>query len=395
MPKEVGENDRFIFYYSGHGTQRELFNGPRGYLPMIDSSKDDWSTMINMVDIEQWSNNIGQSRHSLFVLDSCFSGLAGVESKGSELSNVYLDDLLKPGHFLITAGSQGQESYASLKQWGGSLFTDAFLKGIGGAADSGSKEFPADGIITVTKLYDYIRNRVSKERDRIRQIDQTPLLSDLTPKSLGEIFFFANLGELHPKFSNGSGEIMPVESKGPKPSRVESAAAKVDQLYRGGLTDFPEWQFGKTLKELSTFTWEQLPKAPEFSRSDIRYMTVNIRAAGPSLKDYGCISPTSYFVFFFEPGKRKLFRISIRFFDEGACPRHDLWLSHFANSIGAPIQSLDSMRFFQVMGHDIELLGVSTSVGPEPHTIIDIVSTEFSSVMTGLEWLTWLTPKTP
>ncbi len=222
VPKQVGENDRFIFYYSGHGSQRKLFNGVRGYLPMINSSQDGWSTMISMDEIDQWSKNIDQTRHSLFVLDSCFSGLAGVESKGTGLSNVYLDDLLKPGHFLITAGSQGQESWASLKQWGGSLFTDAFLNGIAGAADSGSQEFPADGVITVTKLYDYIRNRVSKEREHNPRIDQTPLLSDLTPKSEGEFFFFATSGQVHPKVFEGSGKTLPLESKGHMP-QVESA----------------------------------------------------------------------------------------------------------------------------------------------------------------------------
>jgi uncharacterized caspase-like protein len=169
FPNKVGESDRFIFYYSGHGTQRQLFNGLRGYLPMLDSPQDKFSTMIGMDEIEQWSSNIGQARHSLFVLDACFSGLAGEQTKGEGLSNVYLDDLMKPGHFLITAGSGGQESVASVKRWNGSLFTDAFLRGIEGAADSGSKEFPPDGVITLTKLYDYIRNRISSERDHLPQ----------------------------------------------------------------------------------------------------------------------------------------------------------------------------------------------------------------------------------
>src|ERR1019366_5238736 len=132
---------------------RPLFSSTEGYLPMIGSPIDGWSTMISMNDIEEWSRDIGQTRHSLFVLDSCFSGLAGLESKGPGLSNVYVEDLLKSGHFLMTAGTKGQESYGSLKQWGGSLFTTAFLTGASGAADSGSKEFPADGVITVTKLY--------------------------------------------------------------------------------------------------------------------------------------------------------------------------------------------------------------------------------------------------
>jgi hypothetical protein len=227
FPDLLTEDDRFVFYFSGHGAQRSIFGSIEGYLPMIDSPKNGWSTMISMNDIEEWNKEIGQTRHSLFVLDSCFSGLAGSESKGYGLSNIYVRDLLKSGHFLMTAGSKGQESYGSLKQWGGSLFTDAFLKGASGAADSGSKEFPPDGVITVTKLYNYIRSRVSAERDQLPQINQTPLLSDLTPKSSGEFFFFASSGQVQfPPLVSAAGSI-PAESKGVS-SNTELSTAKTD-----------------------------------------------------------------------------------------------------------------------------------------------------------------------
>jgi hypothetical protein len=394
FPNQVGDDDRFFFYFSGHGAQRPLFSSTEGYLPMIGSPIDGWSTMISMNDIEEWSRDIGQTRHSLFVLDSCFSGLAGLESKGPGLSNVYVEDLLKSGHFLMTAGTKGQESYGSLKQWGGSLFTTAFLTGASGAADSGSKEFPADGVITVTKLYNYIRNKVSAERDRVPQINQTPLLSDLTPKSSGEFFFFSSAGKVQPRLSSSGADNAQLENKGAGLSQEQLAQSKVDEVYKNGLTDFPNWQFGKTLKELGyNIPWDQLPKAGEFPRDDVRYLIVNIKAAGRSLVGYGCISPTSYFVFFFEPKNQSLFRISIRFYDEGVCPDPDIWFTFFANSISAPMQSLDSMRFFQVVGHDVELLGQTTTVGEQPQTVVDVVSTKFSALMTGLEWLTVVTPK--
>ncbi len=391
FPNKVGDDDRFLFYFSGHGAQRALFSSKEGYLPMIDSTLDGWSTMISMNDIEEWSKDIGQTRHSLFVLDACFSGLAGLQSKGGGLSNIYIGDLLRTGHFLMTAGTEGQESYASLKKWGGSLFTNAFLSGASGAADSGSKEFPPDGVITVTKLYNYIRNKVSTERDQLPTINQTPLLSDLTPTSSGEFFFFSSNGQVRPRTAAGSA---PTEEKGVSPAADRSAQDKVDEVYKNGLSDFPQWQFGKTLAELGyTIPWSQLPRAGEFPRDDIRYLTANIRVAGRSLAGYGCISPTSYFVFFFEPKNESLFRISLRFYDEGVCPDPDIWFSFFANSVGAPIQTLDAMSFFQVVGNDIELIGQTTRTASQAQTIIDIVSTKYGSVMTGLEWLNFINPK--
>ncbi len=270
LPAEVGANDRFVFYFSGHGTQRTLFNALRGYLPMLDSEKDDWSSMIGMDEIANWSQNFNQARHSLFVLDSCFSGLAGEQAKGEDYVKVYMNDLLQPGHFLVTAGSAGQESYASVQRWGGSLFTYAFLQGINGAADSGTAQFPPDGVISLTKLYDYIRRSISAERTRSPQVDQTPLLSDLTPKSLGEPFFIADPAKAKPRFvtrgDGGAGNDSGVVSKGSAavPPKGPSLATivSVDRLYGNGLSDFPTWKFGKSLGELfPQYNWSQLPRA--------------------------------------------------------------------------------------------------------------------------------------
>jgi hypothetical protein len=151
-----------------------------------------------MDEISEWHQNLAQARHSLFLLDSCFSGLAGEQSKADEYIKVYMEDLLKPGHFLMTAGSAGQESVESLPRWNGSLFTDAFLRGASGAADSGTAEFAPDGVITLGKLFEYIHQRISAERTLVSGVNQTPLLSDLSPKSEGEFFFIPNPGNANP-----------------------------------------------------------------------------------------------------------------------------------------------------------------------------------------------------
>lgn len=106
LPAKIRDKDRFLFYYSGHGTQRALGNRIRGYLPMLNSGKETWANMINMDDIERWNQNFHKAKQVLFVLDSCFSGLAGIQKKGDG-QKLYLEDLSKYGHHLITAGTAG------------------------------------------------------------------------------------------------------------------------------------------------------------------------------------------------------------------------------------------------------------------------------------------------
>ena len=190
FPGLVGKNDRFLFYYSGHGTQRRLGNRTRGYLPLIASGRKRYSSMISMDDIEKWNVNLYRARHQLYLLDACFSGLAGNEVKSdSALRKKFLADLMKPSSYLLTAGTGGEKSVASEKKWGGSLFTHAFLRGSSGKADSATQEFPPDGVVSVRELHDYIKKFVAREKLQDGSIEQTVQWSDLGKDSDGEFFF--------------------------------------------------------------------------------------------------------------------------------------------------------------------------------------------------------------
>lgn len=189
LPEAVAANDRLVFYYSGHGTQRYLPDGGvRGYLPMRESRHASWSSMVSMKTLEDWYGNLRHARHVLFALDACFSGLAGVQSK-RDPRDLLVDDLSKRGHFLITAGAQDQTSFASMEEWGGSLFTQALLEGLDGEADLRGPNRPADGVVSLTEVFEYIRLRLNHAEARYPKIQQTPLRSDLLQgESLGEFF---------------------------------------------------------------------------------------------------------------------------------------------------------------------------------------------------------------
>jgi len=162
FPNQVGKDDRFIFYFSGHGTQRKIGNDLlQGYL-VLQSSKDTaYADMISMKEIKSWDSLL-VSKQTLFILDACFSGAAGIQLK-SPLTDKKLERLSQDGHHLITAGTEDEQSIASIEKWNGSLFTDAFLRGIRGNADSATRDHPVDGIISLKELMIYIEDTIDRE----------------------------------------------------------------------------------------------------------------------------------------------------------------------------------------------------------------------------------------
>ena len=189
LPQEVGPNDRVLFYFSGHGTQEKLFgNRVFGHLVLQDSGPDDYSSMIDMELLRSWWYRIAHARQSLFILDACFSGL-GLQSKGDSVYDRTVADLSKRGHYLITAGTEDQLSYASLSRWGGSLFTTALIDGMKGRADSETVDAPRDGIVSLKELWDYNTKRIRAE---IPSGDMTPQQAGFETTSEGEFFFVAD-----------------------------------------------------------------------------------------------------------------------------------------------------------------------------------------------------------
>lgn len=231
IPNMINKGDRFLFYFSGHGTQRDLGSRIRGYLPMLGSGEKTWSDMISMEDIERWNDNVQKAQHALFVLDCCFSGLAGTEMKGSNKQR-HLDYLAKYGHHLITAGTANQKSVGSLKNWEGSLFTDAFIKGICGEADATFENYPRDGVVSLTEVIEYIKRRIVEESTKNDSIDQSPQISDLN-RNEGEFFFIYDEKRLKQSRQDSMIEKTPIERKGTEnPSEIPSGPQNIaDQTY--------------------------------------------------------------------------------------------------------------------------------------------------------------------
>ena len=222
FPKLLGENDRFLFYFSGHGTQRIIGKATFGYLVMQHCALESYGNMITMEDIERWDRLIYPTRHVLFILDCCFSGLAGQQLK-SPLINKKLERLSLYAHHLITAGAKNEESVGSLSRWSGSLFTDSFIKAATGYADLSSAEYKADGVVSLKELMKYIEDRIAEESIRLKRksptsksIKMSPQISNLQ-NNIGE-FFFITRNMKNEKFGNILDEKLdhgwPIEKKG-------------------------------------------------------------------------------------------------------------------------------------------------------------------------------------
>jgi formylglycine-generating enzyme required for sulfatase activity len=191
FPGLLDGNDRFLFYWSGHGITRGLpGGGQRGYLPLGQSRAGQFAGMVSMSNIREWDDNL-EAEQVLYLLDACFSGLAGNAPMAvTDFQRLRIDQLAQPSRHILTAGTEDEETIA-IDRLGGSVFTAAVLDGLRGDADS-STVFPNDGLVSVNELKHYVNERVLRERsDAGWQRSITPQLRDLGTSN-GEFFFITS-----------------------------------------------------------------------------------------------------------------------------------------------------------------------------------------------------------
>jgi hypothetical protein len=190
FPRQVQQNDRFIFYFSGHGITRDLPTFKRGCLVLQSSDKDSWDEMIDMPPVREWTENLGGARHVLFMIDACFSGLAATERKGeSDIRSRTIQRLMQPASHIVTAGIEGEESFIFNNE---SLFTKAFL-----AAARGRLSVPKDNVISLSEIMVDVNRFLDGERAKLNdKIKMTPHSYQFrTENNAGEFFFVPAIAE--------------------------------------------------------------------------------------------------------------------------------------------------------------------------------------------------------
>jgi len=180
---KVSDNDQVIVFFSGHGEQlkrKKVIMG--GYFIPVNGRMHKPSTMIPMDRISELSRHIA-ARHALFIIDTCYSGIAGgTSSKGSieEQTPEFLKaKLSKRGRQIMTAGKSEEEAL-QLDELRMSVYSYYLKTGLEGKAD-----FIPDGVITMSEIQTYVEKKVSATTYG----KQNPQYSDLLDTRGGEFVF--------------------------------------------------------------------------------------------------------------------------------------------------------------------------------------------------------------
>jgi peptidoglycan/xylan/chitin deacetylase (PgdA/CDA1 family)/uncharacterized caspase-like protein len=179
-PSMVQHEDRVFVFFAGHGATRKLASGRElGYIIPVDADLTDFEgTAVSMTNFQDISEAI-PAKHVLFVMDSCYSGLA-LTRGGGELptSQNYLNEISRrEARQIFTAGGADQQ-VADNGPNGHSVFTWTLLQGLDGRAD-----LNGDGVITASELAAYVAPAVSALSH------QTPEFGNLPGTEGGDFIF--------------------------------------------------------------------------------------------------------------------------------------------------------------------------------------------------------------
>jgi peptidoglycan/xylan/chitin deacetylase (PgdA/CDA1 family)/tetratricopeptide (TPR) repeat protein len=179
-PDMVKHEDRVFVFFAGHGATRKLASGrDLGYIIPVDAAPSDYEAQaISMTNFQDISEAI-PAKHVLFIMDSCYSGLAFTRGGGfSQGSQNYLQEIgRREARQMFTAGGADEE-VADNGPNGHSIFTWTLLQALDGRGD-----LNGDGFITATELAAYVIPAVSSLSH------QTPVFGNLVGSGGGDFIF--------------------------------------------------------------------------------------------------------------------------------------------------------------------------------------------------------------
>ena len=178
-PDLIKREDRVLVFYAGHGATRKLPSGrDLGYIIPVDADLTNYQGQaISMTNFQDISEAI-PAKHLLFVMDSCYSGLALTRGGGMPASQNYLQEISRrEARQMFTAGGADQQ-VADNGPNGHSIFTWTLLQALDGRADMNG-----DGVITASELAAYVSPAVSGLSH------QTPVFGNLVGSEGGDFIF--------------------------------------------------------------------------------------------------------------------------------------------------------------------------------------------------------------
>ena len=154
----VGDDDRIVVFFAGHGHTVRARRGETGFLVPVDGDLSDWSTLIRWDELTRNADLI-PAKHMFFVMDACYSGLALTRSPLSAGSMRFLRDMLQRFSRQVLTAGKADETVADANgpRPGHSIFTGHLLDALEGGATS-------EGVITANGVMAYVYQKVAKDQ---------------------------------------------------------------------------------------------------------------------------------------------------------------------------------------------------------------------------------------
>ncbi len=183
----AGREDRILIFYSGHGeTSVGADKSETGYIVPYEGKIDNlYATGLAMDDILR-TCQLSKSKHMLFLMDACYSGLMteNVKSLSTPSEEGYLNKVAnEKARQIITAGGR-DEQVIERDEWQHSAFTKNLLAGL----DDWESDTDEDGYVTADELGTYLRISVTEDSDFL----QTPQKGRFKNSGGGEFVFFSD-----------------------------------------------------------------------------------------------------------------------------------------------------------------------------------------------------------
>ena len=242
----AGEDDRILVFYSGHGeTLTGADESETGYIvPFEGKIENLYATGLAMDEILR-TCQMSKSKHMLFLMDACYSGLMteNVKSLAKPIEQGYLSKVAnEKARQIITAGDI-DEQVIERDEWQHSAFTKNLLAGL----DDWDADTDNDGYVTADELGTYLRKSVTDDSD----FQQTPQKGRFRNSGGGEFVFFSD-NEYSPlkydkdnNTKNSDGVTLPLPSDWGTVSVKDRLKKRMDEKsWSADPTGFGEGYFG-------------------------------------------------------------------------------------------------------------------------------------------------------
>ncbi|MFA6315910.1 MAG: ankyrin repeat domain-containing protein [Elusimicrobiota bacterium] len=169
LPRNVNEDSRVFFYFSGHGAP----DPKTGEAYLIPWDGDPGFLENTGYPVRRLYEKLAglRAKEVIVAMDACFSGAGGrsVLAKGARPLVMKTDAAEAPQNLTVFAAASGDQITSTLEDQGHGTFTYYFLKGLSGEAKD------ASGRVGTQALYDYLKPKV-QDAARRQNRDQEPVL---------------------------------------------------------------------------------------------------------------------------------------------------------------------------------------------------------------------------